>query len=1211
MCTNKYSLDILTLMNKGEINDMKSENNFVEIIYETPSGWQRDCYNRSELLRVLQNEWDNTNTFWNDGKSTNRVKAVYKFPYSGEFFTEDSVRLLSLPYFTQFRKVHCNDYKIGSYFFQSSIHGEIHKVCKLEPLIEIHNIENVNLQDEGILSVQLREIPTEIYQQSDEITEEEKELVIQEQQKGDRIRAEQEEKGDLPPETVVEKRERHEIERERVFSRLFSQREYNTSNLPLVTHVFQRDRIVVWNDLNTSMVLPSLEKWLQENNFSPLIYNKIRSSIRNLDDLKTKTEEDLQSYGLSEEEANMVLSKYVYSLIDLDKTYNNCYTVKEAPSMPNRYYERYCFSSPKTSEQIFFQTPADRIEIRGFHHTSDNSYYAAETKIYTNDEQMMIFKITAGNIFFTFGLFLINDKYVCNTLNVNGDFIVSEIASLSNKNGPHPLNQYTIEQFLRTCALVFILLSEVEITGEVISLLKILSLGLSKVNMLNVYDNFVTNILNQKPDDPTHLNNIYNIIVNMYKNDKIHKVLGEFDDNYIITKNMFLILLLKYMSYEQINEGDNSILNLSSKTFGSSYKNKDDHNPIHLVLQNPNLSSEQMVQIIKILHDSFNVSYHDDVNLYATLITYSNFEHYIPLANLFYDNDIDPTIDIDGISILHRAAIQGDSAAPLVEWLIKKGADVNRVGRTGDIMGNPFEMVAYLYHNDLIPESKIILKLLKRAGATIVRTPYQTLIKDEEGGISQIFYNLVYMIFKMKSREEFEFLSNYITFLSDVNITFKGYYNFLTAFYTSPFFNTDGTIDDLENFLNILQSKGFNFAQVDINGFTPAMFAIVNKLPIDIILQNIDMDTSVISIRSTNGESILQMCVELGDQNLPIVEKIVSIDTDEIFQYFTITTPSKTTEQSHAIKYAHELSVNQNISTEIYNYLSRASKMNDFYLSIEQNPILINSQEFNNLFFNDRTPETLKRLLSVNIFNSNILMVVLKTNASHHFTNDNDFELFRNLVEFYLFEGGDINFQDDIEFNALSWAVTKLYPLRVIQYLLTKGSNPDIPGTTSVLTLADRSNENYNYQDVIEYLESKGATRFTQNNINEEDDLEETNEDEDAEDFEKSYFSHREEEEEGEEEDEEEEDESDEEEEEESEEEEEESGEEEEEEGDEEGDEEDVRTPVQNIGANRGNPSESSQNITRRRGQRSVRRNLFGFENSENVQKLNRIKKYY
>ena len=49
MCTNKYSLDLVTLMNKGEISDMKSENNFVEIIYETPTGWQRDCYNRSEL----------------------------------------------------------------------------------------------------------------------------------------------------------------------------------------------------------------------------------------------------------------------------------------------------------------------------------------------------------------------------------------------------------------------------------------------------------------------------------------------------------------------------------------------------------------------------------------------------------------------------------------------------------------------------------------------------------------------------------------------------------------------------------------------------------------------------------------------------------------------------------------------------------------------------------------------------------------------------------------------------------------------------------------------------------------------------------------------------------------------------------------------------------------------------------------------------------
>ena len=1151
MCTNKYTLDLVTLMNKGEIDDMKSINNFVEIIYETPSGWQRDCYNRSELLKVLQKEWNETNTFWNDGEARNRIKAVYKLPLSGEFLTEDAVRLLSLPYFTQFIKVTCNNYKIGSYFFQSSIHGAEHKVCKLEPLIEINNsreeqvLENVNLQDEGILSIQLREIPAEIYEQSEEITEEEQELINQEKTESDRIRVEQERNGDVPPETIVERMERHELARERVFSRLFSQREYKSENFPLVTHVFQRDRIVVYNNVMNNI---SLEQWLQTNNFSPDIYDKLKSHIGNLSELKNVTDEQLISYGLAEEDANMLLSTYNYTLIDIDDIFNNCYTVRETVTMPNRYYERYCFDSAKTAEDIFFKTPYKRVEIRGFHHVVNNSIHAAETKLYS-DEQIL-FKITADPLFYTFGLFLMDDSYDCYIVNKNGNLTASRIASLSNKNGPHPVNQYTIEQFIRTCALVYLILLDVETTDEIISLVKLLSMGLSYTNMLDIYEQYIAHLFNNTDADKTswgpRLKTVYNNIVNMFKNDRIHNMIGQFNDNYhLVTKNMFLVLLLKYVRYEEITQGENAILNLVNKAFGGEYKDVNGYDPIHMILFNKYLSSEQMIEIITMLHDSFNVSFDNDINYYTTLIKKSSFEHYLPLANLFFDNNLDPTIDVNNISILHHAVLQGDNAVDLVDWLIKKGADVNRVGRTGDIIANPLEMVYYLYQNDLLSESKKVIRLLKNAGATIERTPYETLVKDDEGGISQINYNIVYMILNMRSREEYDFFSNYISFMDDINITLKGYYNILTAFCISAFYGSDeGTHEDLENFLTILESKQFDFSQVDNNGYTPAMFAIMNNFDPATILQILNKDASVVSIHSLKNESILQKCIEFGDDNLEIVKKIVQANIDEVFKYFTITTPSNTTEQSHAIKYSHELSVNQNISTEIYNYLSRCNDMNDFYLNITQNKIHINSQEFHNLFFADKTPETLKRLLSVDIFQSNILIIAIKANINHKFTDDNDFELFRKLVDLYLFEGGDINFMDQLQFSVLSWVITNKYPLRIIQYLMSKGSNPDIPGSISALVLADRTNETFNYQDVIEYLEGQGATRFTES-VDEDEEYED-------EDFEETYFRHREES--------------------------------EEEEEDEES--EDEEEP-------------------------SVRRNLFGFKKLEKIENLNRIKKYY
>jgi len=1097
MCTNKYTLDLVTLMNKSEIDDMKSENNFIEIFHETPEGWKRDCYNRSELLRLLQIDWDDTITFWNDGSSKNRVKAVYKFPYSGEFFTEDSVRLLTLSHFNQFRKVDCNEYALGSYFFQSSLHGEKRTVCKLEPLIELSNTDSVNIQDEGILSIQLRKIPEEIFERPLEVTQQEKELIRLEQEQGDISMVDKEE-------SSSEKKQRHAEERERVFSRLYASREYDVNSLPFESHIFQRDRVVVYN-IETNDI--TLEQWLLVNNFDPSIYTRLHRYISNLIDLDKKTDQDLISYGLSESEADLILSKYLYDQIDLDNTFKHCYTVREIPSMPNRYYERYCFTSPKTPEDIFFKTPNKRIEYRGFHHIGP--YRAAETKLLSSDS--LTFKITADQYSYIFGLFLLDNKYNCYVVKQNGESIASKIATLSTNVGPHPVNHFTMEQFIRTSALVFLLLTDIDINDEVLSLIKLLSMNISKTMLFVVYEEYISTLL-MGNNNQENINNVYNRVLRLFNNDDIHKILGEFDDNYIIEKNMFLILLLKYISYNHIyNEDENStaILKLANRSFGGFYKDIKNNNPMNLILQNSKLSADQMIEAIKILHDSFNVDYQSENNLYSTMITYSSFENYIPLANLFFDNNVDPIADDDNLSTLHRAAIQGDSAAPLVKWLIEKGADVNRVGTTGDIIANPFELVAYLSHNDMIPTSKQVLRLLKNAGSRVDRSPYETLKKDEEGGIQNIIYNIVYIVLNLKTREEFDFVCNYISFLNDVNITFKGYYNFLTAFINCAFFSEFEDENDLDTFMNILQEKGFDFKQVDDNGYTPALFALSHKeyiLP-NFILQIIERDPSVVSIHSTKNISILQRCIEHGDEHLQIVETVASTDMNEVFNYFTVTNKDSTTYNSHAIKYAYQMSENENISNEIYNYLLKVSKMNDFYFSLSNNEIPISSEEFKSLFFSAESSQKLKRLLSVDIFESNILIVMIKACANNKLSDDNDFKNFENLVELYLLEGGNINLQDAIKASVLFWAVTKEYPLRVIKYLIKKGCNPDLPGSQSVLSLADRINVNDSYQDVVDYLESKGASRFESFTENEEENNEE-------EEYESAYFRHREEDEE-------------------------------------------------------------------------------------------------
>jgi hypothetical protein len=78
---------------------------------------------------------------------------VFKNPYLGNYFTQESLYFLSNTIFKTFQSVECSDVKIGTYFGVSTMHGSTQKVCRLIPLVEIKEEEaNIISEEQKIVA---------------------------------------------------------------------------------------------------------------------------------------------------------------------------------------------------------------------------------------------------------------------------------------------------------------------------------------------------------------------------------------------------------------------------------------------------------------------------------------------------------------------------------------------------------------------------------------------------------------------------------------------------------------------------------------------------------------------------------------------------------------------------------------------------------------------------------------------------------------------------------------------------------------------------------------------------------------------------------------------------------------------------------------------------------------------------------------------------
>ena len=150
MCTNES--DILyeyDFKDPQVVDELKTLNNFIEILYKVGDKWIKECYVRSQLLDAIIPNYQDATTLWGDGTMEQRVKMVAKLPLTGEFILERSVRYLANPRFTSFLKYDCSNRKVGSYFGVSTLHGAEQSLCRLVPIEEDDGDNSFRVSVEG------------------------------------------------------------------------------------------------------------------------------------------------------------------------------------------------------------------------------------------------------------------------------------------------------------------------------------------------------------------------------------------------------------------------------------------------------------------------------------------------------------------------------------------------------------------------------------------------------------------------------------------------------------------------------------------------------------------------------------------------------------------------------------------------------------------------------------------------------------------------------------------------------------------------------------------------------------------------------------------------------------------------------------------------------------------------------------------------------
>lgn len=830
MCTNKnLFVDFYSLMTKETIDEMNNDNSFIEIIYKSNNGYKRECYNRNELLKIILKPLNETPTIWNNGRVDDRVKAVYKLPYTGEYIIEDAIRYLSCPWFKSFLKVECQTYELGTYFGVSTMHGSPQNVCKLIPLLEVtENTENINLDDQSILRIQLPKIPDTIWtidDAPDEFPEEKQAL---------------EESNQNAPvdENTVQKIKRQNEVRTIARNKKIAELDYDDNKLEKETKIYKLDRVV-----------------------EPIVLQDVSSPY----DVNT----DMMSH----------------MLFIIRKSFKYGYIVKERSDVPTRYSEEYYFSQPKSPDEIFFNMDKNRIEKRRFHNV--DGLTSSSNKI------MSYIDKNYGLLNFSISTILNEgQKYKAyfNMKEEEGIFIVElvfdsllegriedyqmEILSFNKFFKNQPINQFTKEQHLRLGALLYLINHPIlskDLQPGVKSLITLLSMG---IDIKAVF----------------HENSGYSNLVDsidLYNNTDIHTILSRFDDYYNITKNLILFYFLEKEPFnniynpENVNDPYPAILSLIPTNVLESLKDPEEYTALHYIIFNGDLGLHQVKKILTVLKDDFNMNFNinNPENLITSLLIrrkiFTNTEYIIDLTSLIQfliQNGVDVNNCGSNVSNLHRAIKNGDILYDLVKLLIDNGADINAINRINYTDVTPLEFATYYSEINEIESCERIIELLSSKGA-LKRTRYSTLLKEN----NEVIYNnykITDLVKEASTDEEVNFVILNIENLARENNLYE--IDNLNDTLMTALLKSYVAKHDFTKFKKIFESLLDNGYDIDHKtSRTTIHLAIYNRLSMEIIdfILSFNPDVNISGVKESDIP--LTTCTFVGDIYFELFKKLL------------------------------------------------------------------------------------------------------------------------------------------------------------------------------------------------------------------------------------------------------------------------------------------------------------------------------------------------
>lgn len=770
------------------------------------------------------------------------------------------------------------------------------------------------------------------------------------------------------------------------------------------------------------------------------------------------------------------------------------------------YSETYNFTETKTLDQIAFNMSTSRVEERKLKNCSSELFVDLSKNICG-----MYIDINSVNTQYT-AKFLLKSNNQDYTVSIEDDTLYENeeknIINFTKEFLGSPVNQFTKEQYIRLAAVLWVIQNpyiDFE-NDDYKTLLELLVMGMPIKQEMTHYNSYFLD------SDQT---------ITFLKNINIMEILGKFDEEFAITKNIFLLEYLDLVDFDSIYKVENldidEIYKVEDNTVTTLYDNnialnqnticnffsrentptartsRENYTAMHKIIQNNKLTNKQKKILLYIMVKDYGMSFNirDPENLLTTMMK-NRISNMFDFAGYLIKNGSYVEQNNYFLPNIHQALLKGDRNYDLVKLFIDNGSDLSKeINFDKYILVNvtPLEMAQYFYDNT----SQRCIKLLREKSNLSVRNRYYThsefrsittSVRDvSNNNIMELNiqapkdspYNLTDMIIEADTEQEFNYINYEINRrgsnrIRDVEDNGE---NVMTALLSSHLAKDNNFNNQFKQIYLTIINNRFPINEPYKN-FRPIEMAI-NTLDVDKVLcmfdisSNIDVNLPIIF--SNEIKTLMNFCTLRGNIFLPVVQKLIEIgynirNSDYLFA-----------------KNFNKL--NNNASTLIYSYLLKAKKDYSFIekiIKIKNNgssklPLEFQRLKYiNKLFFTGiyNFPQAVLNVLHRNMISEstpNLLPLLNKRESEYE-----NFNFFKQVTKDYIDNGGDINYCDFLNRTLLWNAVVFWLPIHVIKYLIQDlGADVNSVDKHGLSILDVAYSKGKAYEDVISLLELYNA----------------------------------------------------------------------------------------------------------------------------------------